>query len=165
MAHINHRFIEDTVFKTMIEHMPILSLDLVVKNHGKILLGRRVNPPAKGYWFTLGGRVLKNEKIADAIGRIAKEELGINLKTSPKFIGVFEHLYEDSIYEGVSTHYLNLVYEVHLSDLDNLPTQQHNAYRWFTVEEVIQDEEVHRYVKDIFTAQKGTVPDQKGAIE
>jgi len=151
-------YIEDDVFKNVIENTPLVSVDLIVKNGGKILLGKRLNRPAKGFWFTLGGRVLKNEMINSAIARIAKEELGIALTSAPKFIGVFEHLYDDGIFDHLSTHYLNLGYEVEVSGLDDLPKEQHSDYRWFTLEELMESSEVHAYVKDYFSEQKGTVP-------
>ncbi len=134
---------------------------LLLKHKGKVLLGKRVNKPAQGYWFTLGGRVLKNETIQNAIQRIGKLELGIIQVNNPKFIGVFEHLYDDSIFNAVSTHYVNLAYEIDVSGLEDLPKDQHNEYRWFGLEELIQSNEVHKYVKDYFTTQKGTVPQQK----
>ena len=74
---------------------------------------------------------------------------------------MFEHLYDDSIFEGISTHYLNLGYEIEVSSLEDLPTEQHDDYRWFGLEELIQSSEVHPYVKDYFTEQKGTVPQNK----
>ncbi len=147
-------FIEDIIFKEIIDHTPLVSLDLVVKNKGKVLLGKRINKPAKGYWFTIGGRILKDEKITNTIRRIAREELDTALSTSPKFIGVFEHLYDDSIYEGVSTHYVNLVYEAEIDDLPNLPNDQHNAYRWFSIRELLESDSVHKYIKDIFMKKK-----------
>ena len=42
---------------------------------------------------------------------IAKNELNVELKSIPKFIGVFEHFYDDSNYRDVSTHSVNLAYE------------------------------------------------------
>ena len=154
----NKGYLEGEVFKTVIENTPLVSVDLIVMHEGRVLLGRRVNRPAKGYWFTLGGRVLKNERIKDAIVRIAHMELGTELTSSPRFIGVFEHLYDDSIFDAVSTHYVNLAYEVELSDLKELPTAQHSDYQWFDLDVLMQSEEVHPYVKDYFTPEKGTVP-------
>jgi len=151
-------YLDGETFRTVIENTPLVSVDLIVKHRGKVLLGKRLNPPAKGYWFTLGGRVLKNERIRDAIRRIAKLELGAELQRVPKFVGVFEHLYEDGIFEGVSTHYLNLAYETELSGLEDLPEEQHSDYRWFGPEELMQNAEVHPYVKDFFTQEKGTIP-------
>ncbi|GIT98446.1 GDP-mannose mannosyl hydrolase [Sulfurovum sp. TSL1] len=154
-------YLRGDLFKTIIENTPLVSVDLIVKHKGKILLGKRVNKPAKGYWFTLGGRVRKDETIKSAIHRICNMEIGIIPPENPGFIGVFEHLYNDSIFDDVSTHYVNLGYEIEVSDLEDLPRDQHNEYRWFGLEELIQNDEVHKYVKDYFTTQKGTVPQQK----
>ena len=154
MQSVPSSFINDSVFKGIIEHTPLISLDLVVKNRERVLLGKRVNKPAKGYWFAIGGRILKNEKISDTITRIAREELGTVLSSAPRFIGVFEHLYGDSIYEGVSTHYVNLVYAVEIDDLPALPDDQHDVYRWFSVDELLESEDVHKYIKDIFIRER-----------
>ena len=157
----NPGYLREDLFKTIIDNTPLVSVDLIVKHNGKVLLGKRVNKPAQGYWFTLGGRVLKNEPIQDAINRICNMEMGIVPPENPKFIGVFEHLYDDGIFDDVSTHYLDLGYEIEVSGLEDLPRDQHNEYRWFGLEELMQSDEVHKYVKDYFTTQKGTVPQLK----
>jgi colanic acid biosynthesis protein WcaH len=147
-------YIDDALFRDIIENIPLVSLDLLVKRDGNILLGRRLNDPAKGYWFTIGGRILKNERIDSAISRITQDELGTLLDHPAEFVGVFEHLYDDSNFEGVSTHYINLVYEVEFDSLPDLPRDQHDAYRWFTVEELMESGEVHRYIKEIFEQKR-----------
>jgi colanic acid biosynthesis protein WcaH len=44
-----------------------VSVDLVLVRDGReVLLGLRTNRPAQGSWFVPGGRILKNEKRADA---------------------------------------------------------------------------------------------------
>lgn len=154
-------YIEGETFKSVIANTPLVSVDLIVRDNEKILLGRRINKPAQGYWFTLGGRILKDEMINSAIRRIAQVELGVELNSTPKFIGVFEHLYDDSIFDHVTTHYINLGYEVELSALEALPKDQHDDYRWFDLEELMHSSDVHDYVKDYFTQQKGTVPQNK----
>ncbi|WP_345985257.1 GDP-mannose mannosyl hydrolase [Sulfurimonas sp. HSL-1656] len=151
-------YIDWETFKTVIANTPLVSVDLIVRENGRVLLGRRVNRPAEGYWFTLGGRVLKNERINSAIRRIAETELGTELVSEPRFVGVFEHLYEDAIFDHVSTHYLNLGYEVEIAPFRELPKEQHSDYRWFSLEELMQRDDVHDYVKDYFTKTKGTVP-------
>lgn len=45
-----------------------------------------------------------------------------------KFIGIFEHFYDDSIFEKISTHYVNHGYLVKIHEKN----------------------EVHKYVKDYF---------------
>ena len=129
---------------------PLISIDLLVKKNNKILLGKRINKPAQGYLFSIGGRVYKNETINFAMVRIAKDELNIELKLTPKFMGVFEHFYDDSIYQDVSTHYVNLAYEIEIEETLNLPTEQHSEYRWFSIDELLISKQVHKYVKDYF---------------
>jgi len=137
--------------KTVIDSTPLISIDLLVKKDNKILLGRRINKPAQGCFFSTGGRVYKNEPIEDAMSRLAQTELNIELKLTPKFIGVFEHFYDDGIYKNISTHYINLAYELNVNDeILNLPNEQHNEYQWFGVEELLESKQVHKYTKDYF---------------
>jgi len=138
------------MFKAVVDATPLISIDLLVENEGKYLLGRRTNKPAKGYFFSTGGRVHKNETIDDAMIRIARNELNIELKSTPKFIGVFEHFYDDSMYENVSTHYVNLAYEYEMEEIPALPTEQHSEYQWFSISELLESKQVHKYVKDYF---------------
>jgi len=142
--------LNNQTFKTVISSTPLISIDLIVKKDNKILLGKRVNKPAKGYFFSIGGRVYKNETINGAVMRIAKNELNTELKLTPRFIGVFEHFYEDSIYQDVSTHYVNLSYEIEIKETLNLPTKQHNEYRWLTIDELLKSKQVHKHVKGYF---------------
>ena len=100
--------LDDQTFKTVVDSAPLASIDILIKRNNKVMLGKRINKPAQGYFFSTGGRINKNETIDSAMNRIARDELNIELKTIPKFIGVFEHFYDDSIYESISTHYVNL---------------------------------------------------------
>ena len=72
--------IDDKQFLKIIESTPLVSIDLIIENQrGDILLGKRTNRPAQNYWFVPGGRIRKNETIAEAIARISSTELGIDL--------------------------------------------------------------------------------------
>ena len=142
--------LDDTTFKTVLDSTPLISIDILLKKDNKILLGKRINKPAQGYFFSTGGRVNKKETIDSAMARIAKNELNIELKYTPRFIGVFEHFYDDSIYENVSTHYVNLAYEYEAEEVLDLPTEQHNEYRWFGISELLESKQVHKYVKGYF---------------
>ena len=142
--------LDDQTFETVISSTPLISIDLLVKKDNKILLGKRINKPAQGCLFSIGGRVYKNETIDSAMMRIAKNELNIELKLTPRFIGVFEHFYDDSIYQDVSTHYINLAYEIEIEETLNLPNEQHNEYQWLTINELLESKQVHKYVKDYF---------------
>ena len=142
--------LDDTTFKTIIDSAPLISIDILLKNSDKVLLGKRVNKPAQGYFFSTVGRINKHETINNAMTRIALNELNIDLQSVPKFIGVFEHFYDDSIYKDVSTHYVNLAYEYEVEEVSDLPTDQHNEYQWFTINELLKGKQVHKYVKDYF---------------
>ena len=142
--------LDDQIFKTVVDSTPLISIDILIKKGNKILLGKRINKPAQGYFFSIGGRINKNETIDNAMARVALNELNIDLKSTPEFIGVFEHFYNDSMYENVSTHYVNLAYEYEVEEIPNLPTEQHSEYQWFSVEELLNSDQVHLYVKDYF---------------
>ena len=147
--------LDEATFRCVIDAAPLVSIDLIAEREGKILLGRRKNRPARGYFFTTGGRILKNETIAHAIDRIANVELGLDrLPSSPIFIGVFEHFYEDSVFEGVSTHYVNLGYRLDVGALEHLPADQHSEYIWLTIEELMASPDVHPYVKNYFKKEQ-----------
>jgi colanic acid biosynthesis protein WcaH len=75
--------------------------------------------------------------------RIAKNELNVELKSIPKFIGVFEHFYDDSIYRDVSTHSLNLAYEYEMEETLNLTTEQYSEYQWFVINELLKSNQVY----------------------
>lgn len=142
--------LNDKIFRVVVDSTPLISIDILLKKDNKILLGKRINKPAQGYFFSTGSRINKNETINNAMVRIAKNELNIELKSIPKFKGVFEHFYDDSVYRDVSTHYVNLAYELEVDKSPDLPTDQHSEYKWFAIEELLESEQVHKYTKDYF---------------
>ena len=151
-------FLNKEVFKTVVGSTPLISIDLVVRNPlGDILLGKRNNRPAQGYWFVPGGRIMKGEAMNAAFSRLCKEELGLcsDIKAA-NFLGPFEHFYEDSIFgSAVSTHYVVLGYEIEAEiSLANLPNSQHHEYDWFSIEEMAKAENVHRHSKWYLEALK-----------
>lgn len=75
--------------------------------------------------------------------RIAKNELNVELKSIPKFIGVFKHFYDDSIYRDVSIHSVNLAYEYEMEETLNLTTEQYSEYQWFVINELLKSNQVH----------------------
>ena len=58
-------------WQSIVEHVPLVSVDLVVEHDGGVLLGRHENEPARGEWFVPGGTVLKNEPRTEAVHRVA----------------------------------------------------------------------------------------------
>lgn len=149
----SHR-LDKTQFQQMVAATPLISIDLIVRNEfGQILLGRRLNRPAQGFWFVPGGRVRKDERLNDAFWRLTEEELGIAAsRDNARFLGPYEHFYADNFSgEDFSTHYVVLGYEVAWQGTqDALPLSQHDQYRWCSVNELLQDPSVHQHSKDYF---------------
>ncbi|MEZ9872015.1 GDP-mannose mannosyl hydrolase [Vibrio sp. 10N.261.51.C6] len=141
-------------FKTVVASTPLVSIDLIIKNEqGQVLLGERTNRPAKGYWFVPGGRILKDENFEQAFLRLTSVELGQEYSiASATFLGPYQHFYTDN-FSGTdfSTHYVVLGYELTVDiDINDLPVEQHCAYQWWSVEELLDSEVVHQHTKGYF---------------
>lgn len=140
------------LFKLVVAHTPLVSIDLVVRNaRGDMLLGLRRNRPAQGYWFAPGGRIGKDERLADAFRRITCEELGVAFDMqAARLLGVFEHLYGDNFSADPTfgTHYIVVAHELRVADDDlHLPELQHSHYRWLSDAEILGDDSVHENTK------------------
>jgi len=154
-------------FANLIKNAPLVSIDLIVRNmKGEILLGLRKNRPARNYWFVPGGRILKNEPLQQAFQRIANAELSLNLKPNDAvFLGVFEHFFDDNKLEieGVGTHYVALSYKIQFSQpLDLSENEQHHSFKWFSINELLNDGKVHENIKEIIRTNHFFVPDDQG---
>lgn len=150
--------LDTELFRTVVAYTPLISIDLIVRNpQGQVLLGQRVNRPAQGYWFVPGGRVRKDERLADAFNRLVQEELGSTQSMQDAvFIGPFEHFYADNFSgDDFSTHYVVLGYQLNVDALPALlPHEQHHAYRWFSVDELLNSSDVHLHTKQYFQNNK-----------
>lgn len=145
-------FLSQDVFSSVIEHTPLISIDLIVQNeHNQVLLGKRVNEPAFGIWFVPGGRIFKDESLDLAFCRTVKEELGIDMQRSDAvFDKTYEHFYDNNVFNNnFSTHYIVLAHKIKVNALPTL-NKQHSEYRWFDIEELLENDNVHKYTKDYF---------------
>ena len=144
-------FLEKQIFTTVIDSTPLVSIDLLIEDkHGQILLGYRNNRPAQGYWFVPGGRILKSESMDNAFKRLTLAELGTEFsRGQAEFLGPYEHFYEDFVFgEGISTHYVVLGYKIICDiDINTLPNAQHGKYKWFTKQEMLSSDTVHKHSK------------------
>jgi len=84
---------------------PILTVDGIVLEKGKVLLEKRATPPFVGYWVLPGGHVEYGEKTEKAIKREIKEELGIPVKIK-KLFGVYSSPKRHPWYHAVAVVYL-----------------------------------------------------------
>ena len=116
---------------------------------------RRNNPPAKGYWFVPGGRIRKDESFADAFRRIAEAETGMKREIKDSlFLGVYEHIYPDENFAedpAFGTHYIVIAYRLRLeNEVGTLPLEQHSDYWWASVDEILDDANVHPNTRNYF---------------
>lgn len=127
-------WIENELYKKIQSVMPIPTLDLLILYDKKLLLMKRTNSPAKGIWFTPGGRIFKGESLEDAVTRILWEEIGLEPKSIQQR-GVMTHLWD-------KLHMITIIYRVVPVDDNIRMNYEHNSYRW------IDDSEkgLHPYV-------------------
>ena len=146
---------EDKHILEIIEATPLVSIDLIIRNPSeKVLLGKRINRPAKGYWFVPGGRIIKNETIGHALKKISKAEVGLDLSTEAhSLLGAYDHIYEDNFLnvDGINTHYVVLAFSILLQqEIDVNPDEQHSDLQWWEIDKLLKDPTVHHNTKAYF---------------
>jgi len=142
-------------FDRVVRLTPLVSIDLIVRSpDGRVLVGRRKNEPAKGFLFVPGGRVTKNETLADAFRRVSLAELGVEKEIEEaRFLGVHQHFYSTNYHKipGFGTHYVVLAYELTSPTQDLLlPKDQHGEFGWLTEAELVGLPDVHDNTKAYF---------------
>ena len=142
-------------FANVIRLTPLVAIDLIVQDaDDRVLVGRRLNEPARGFLFVPGSRISKNETRAIAFERITREELGVSVPLErARLLGVYDHLYPTNRFEqpGYGTHYIVLAHQLRLTlDPKSLPTDQHGEYFWLTPAEILSAAEVHDNTKAYF---------------
>jgi colanic acid biosynthesis protein WcaH len=135
-------WIPDDEWATVVESVPIVSVDLVVECPEGVVLGRRENEPVKGEWFVPGGRVRKGEQLREAVHRVAEVELGVDIEIREE-LGAFEHFYESSEV-GCPKHYVANGYHVWTDETIFDADDQHEGMAVF--EGLPTD--LHEYVED-----------------
>lgn len=143
-------WLKDSLYRQYMKNSPICTVDVLFfdKSKKKILLCKRVNKPLKNKFFSIGGKLLKNESFLDGAIRQAKKELNIKLKPRELiFGGVIGEIHNNSIYKGINYHTVNVYWGCILDNvkknnfkLDN----QHTKYRWFSV----KSSRFHPFIKE-----------------
>jgi colanic acid biosynthesis protein WcaH len=162
--------LDDETFLAVLEAAPLVSIDLIVTDaRGRLLVGKRINDPAKGFFFVPGGRIRKDETLEEALRRIANGELetreadwnvanvaGLEW-SSANIVEVVTHHYDGNVFgkPGVSTHYVVIAYRLDVAgiDLTHLTTdsaqrsddrqdaerRQHSEYLWIAAFDLAED--------------------------
>jgi len=140
--------IPEKLYKEILEHMPIPCIDLVLYHKGKVLLTYRMQEPEKGQWWVQGGRIFKHEKLEEALQRLAKREVGSEVKIIRK-MGGYEYHSKTKAAFGVKTgtHAVVVVYLVKPvdDDFEVSMDETHSKYKWI---DRIEDD-LQPYVKEV----------------
>jgi len=109
---------------------PLLTVDILIVQSGKLVLIRRRNPPFQGHWALPGGFVDVGETVEEAAVREANEETGLDVELQG-MVGVFSDPDRDPRGHTVSICFAALgqgtpqassdAQDVALFDLDDLP--------------------------------------------
>lgn len=135
--------IPEKKFRSFLRSMPQVSVELLVKHDGQLLLAKRTSEPAKGEWFWPGGRLQKGETLPSAVHRIANQELGLEVEIR-NFLGVQSHFWDGDYESFDSLHTVNIVYLVQPADEFEITLDdQHSEFRLF--DEI--GSEHHKYVR------------------
>ena len=152
-------YINDSQWKICVENLPVYAIDLLIYfKEGKLLMGKRINNPAKDYLFVPGGRVLKNETREKAFERISKKEVGTVLNiVNSRFIGIYEHFYKNSKWNdnNISTHYVVearlIEFETYNNKKFNL-SNQHSSFELIDIKK-FGNKNIHyyslKYIKEL----------------
>ena len=143
---IRDEFIPEDEFATVLDRVPQVCVEVVLERDGQVLLAHRTNEPVKDEWFWPGGRLYKGEALPEAGRRVAREELGVDVRIEDR-VGVYGHFWDTSSVDGVdSRHTVNIVYRVRQTDPDESIEldEQHDDYRFVTPGE--HPDNLHEYV-------------------
>lgn len=153
-------YLSESDFYTAGRLTQFVSVDLLVYYENRLLLGMRKNNPAKNIYFVPGSKLYKEEFITEGLQRTAKNELGIELNTDKVVkLGLYEHIYDNNFRDDeYGVHYVVIPIEYKLSDEEYLTLtkssvfyKQHDCILWIEPSELLQRNDVHKYVKYYFT--------------
>ena len=147
---ITERRIPKPLFRNIHRVLPVLCVDIVVTHGRKFLLVERKNAPAKGFWWPPGGRLLKNERIIDAVQRKLREETGLT-GGSPQLLGAAEHFSNPGYFKGFGSHTVVFVFKIEASSFSTVKLDsQSSKSGWFSA----INPSWHPYVRDCVRAAR-----------
>lgn len=135
------------IYKILMEFSPICTVDVIFFNPEgtRVLLGKRVNAPYQGLFYTFGGRLRKNEAFEDAAVRIAKKEMGATVApTNIKFGGIDNEISDSSIFENTNYHAVALYFGCVTPE--NTPIKldaQHSESKWVSIDDTSIHPSIH----------------------
>jgi len=123
------KWIDPKLYATIKYLMPIPCIDMLVYDGVRILLVKRVNEPAKGLWWSPGGRVLKGETLVEAVHRKAIQELGTDVCVGRQ-VRTYDFIWRRI--DGTVDHTPTTYYVVELlRGCTVILDTQHSEFKWF----------------------------------
>ena len=120
--------------KKLYPDLPIVGVGAVILDHGKLLLEKRGNEPAKGKWSIPGGVMELGENFEDAVIRETKEETCLDVE-APRLIDVVYQVDLDE--EGrVKYHFAIVDYFVTVKGGTAKAASDADELQWVALEEV-----------------------------
>lgn len=140
------QFILPSLYETILENMPIVCVDVVIKNidTDKYLLVKRGEEPAKGQWWVVGGRLHKMERPYSCATRKMKEEVGIESCEYFQYMGVESTCFATG-YHNIPVHSVNLIYLVKVKGKQKIELNKTCLdYKWVDIKKPLR--RIHPYV-------------------
>lgn len=143
----SHTLIPKKLFSEILNAVPIITIDVLFlnKKKTKTLLFKRTNAPLKGIYFSVGGRLLKNEMLLDGATRQALREAGISVdKRKLIFGGIEENIHRTSAFKGISYHAIVVYYGYIIDEKVRITLDdQHSGYVWLPV----SSKKIHPFIR------------------
>ena len=154
-----HSNIPTEIYSEIHQRMPIVCVDCVVVYEGKVLLIKRKREPMKDQWWFPGGRLLKDERISDAVSRIVKAETSVSI-CKPISLGFDETIFKaDPFGHNEGTHTVNFVFAANISHLSMMRVvldENHLDHGTFSFDEIYKSN-MHPYVKRFSAITEGVM--------
>lgn len=127
---VGPRKINPSLYRRILEVLPIACVDIVLISNGHFLMVRRKNQPGRGKWCIPGGRVFKGETLKQAVLRKIQEETGLKNLKIIKLLTVAPFFSKTSAF-GPSTHSINSVFLVRAEKQPLHLDNQSSEIKWF----------------------------------
>lgn len=131
-------------FKAVYSKVPRLTVEVILVRNGGVLLSKRSIIPYKGMWHIPGGTVYRGELVTDAVKRVAKHELGVEVEVG-ELLGYIE--YPSAVHESDFDRPVGLAFMV--------------TYNGGTITGSHQGEEITSFSE----IPDNTIPEQKNFLE
>lgn len=86
--------LNETEFREIYSRVPKLCVEAVIVHQKKVLMVKRKGPGWEGMWYLPGVTVYYRERLVEAVKRLGREELGVELEVG-RLLGYVEFMSEE----------------------------------------------------------------------